>query len=72
MSVPWSKLSNGTSSVSAPGRPDSITTYSNNHVNEKRMGKMPKKLEQKLKDFDHDSNSGESTDGITARCFNFF
>ncbi len=68
MSVPWSKLSNGTSSVSAPGPPDSTTQNSNNHVNEKRMTKMPKKLEQKLKEFD--SNSGD-VDGISARYFNF-
>ena len=55
--VPWSKLTSGTSSSSAPGRPHMSDVHC---VKEKRKDKIPKKLEKKLREFDNSSGTSDS------------
>ena len=68
MSVPWSALNNGQSSSSAPGPPDRTTSV---HVKTKRKGKMPKKLEEKLRGFDSHSSDTSDSDSKGARYGSF-
>ncbi len=55
--VPWSKLTSGSSSLSAPGPPH---MQDNQCVNEKRKDNIPRKLEKKLREFGGSDSSGTS------------